>query len=316
MSPYSILGKTGIEVSKICFGTLTMGPLQSDLSPRAGGELIALADRRGVNFFDTAQLYGTYAHLREGMKLSGRHDLVVSTKTYAYTRELAMQAVEQARRELDRDYIDIFMLHEQESIHTLRGHAPALEYLLECKQKGVIKAVGASMHHIATVYGAVQTGLDVIHPLLNREGLGIADGSADEMLTAIKAAHKAGIGVFSMKPLGGGNLFKTAPACLDYVLAQNCIDSVAIGMQSAKELEANINYFSTGCFTPEQEKYLNEKTRRLHIDDWCEGCGKCVPVCAANAIDIAGGRAVCDRSKCLLCGYCAARCPVFAIKIV
>jgi len=310
------LGNTGIAVSKICFGTLTMGPLQSNLSPQKGGELIALAARQGVNFFDTAQLYQTYAHLREGMRLSGQPDLVVSTKTYAHTRELAMQAVEQARLELDRDYIDIFMLHEQESIHTLRGHAPALAYLLECKQKGIIKAVGASMHHIAAVYGAVQTGLDVIHPLLNRQGLGIADGSASEMLTAIRAAHKAGIGVFSMKPLGGGNLFKTAPACLDYVLALDCIDSVAIGMQSAKELEANINYFSSGCFTHEQAKYLSEKTRALHIDDWCEGCGKCVPACAANALDITRGRAVCDRAKCLLCGYCAARCPVFAIKIL
>ena len=142
---------------------------------------------------------------------------VISTKTYAYTRQMAVDAVEQARTGLDRDVIDIFKLHEQESIHTLNGHKEALDYLYECKEKGIIRAVGASMHNVSAVYGAIEKKLDVIHPILNINGLGINDGARIEMENALKDAKAKGIGIFSMKPLGGSNLYKYADSCLRYI---------------------------------------------------------------------------------------------------
>ena len=310
------LGKTDIMISRMCFGTLTVGPLQANLPVDDGAHVFAHAIGRGVNFFDTAQLYETYPYLRRAMQLSGQYDIVISSKTYAYTRELAQEAVEQARRELDRDYIDIFMLHEQESIHTLNGHAPALEYLLECKQKGIIRAIGASMHHIAAVEGAIIKELDVIHPLLNAGGLGIVDGTREQMETAVYRAHEQGIGIFSMKPLGGGNLFKDAEKCLDYILGLSYIDAVAIGMQSCDEVDANIEFWETGSFSPTAARVLAGKRRLLHIDDWCEGCGVCVQKCGQGALSLADGKAVCQHEKCILCGYCAAACPAWAIKVV
>lgn len=311
-----LLGNTGIEVSRLCFGTLTVGPLQANLPIEEGAEIMRLAIEWGINFFDTAQLYGTYAYIKRAMQHSGNKEIVISTKCYAYTRELAVQALEQARKELDRDVIDIFMLHEQESVHTLRGHLEALEYFMECKQKGLIKAVGASMHHVAAVEGAIEFGLDVIHPILNLNGLGIVDGDRYQMEVAVKKAHDNGIGVFSMKPLGGGNLFKKAQECLDYAFGNHFVDSVAIGMQSTEELKANINYLETRRFSPQALDRLQNKTRLLHIDAWCEGCSNCKKKCPQNAISIKNHKAVCDHSVCILCGYCAASCPVFAIKVV
>lgn len=310
------LGKTGILVSRLCFGTLTVGPLQANLPVEQGAQVLAHAADRGVNFFDTAQLYDTYPVLRRAMQLCGKHELVISSKTYAYTRALAAEAVEQARRALDRDYIDIFMLHEQESIHTLEGHAPALEYLLECKQKSIVRAVGASMHHVAAVTGALEKELDVIHPLLNRQGLGIVDGTRIQMEDAVRNAHESGIGTFSMKSLGGGNLFKQAQDCLHYILGLDFIDSVAIGMQSCDEVDANIEFWQSGSFSPKANDVLSQKKRRLHIDDWCEGCGDCTKKCGQCALSLHGGKAVCDHTKCILCGYCAAACPAWAIKVV
>ena len=81
---------------------------------------------------------------------------MLSTKTYAWSRELAHDAVEEARRMTGRDTIDLFMLHEQESYDTLRGHRDALDYLFECREKGIIKAVGASTHHTALVKGLMK----------------------------------------------------------------------------------------------------------------------------------------------------------------
>jgi aryl-alcohol dehydrogenase-like predicted oxidoreductase len=300
----------------MCFGTLTLGPLQANLPIADGAELIARAIERGVNFFDTAQLYGTYTHLREGMRLAKRDDIVIASKTYAYSRALALEAVDGARRALDRDVVDIFLLHEQESAMTLRGHRDALDALYECKAKGVIRAVGASMHHVAAVAGAARLGLDVVHPLMNIDGLGIPDGDAGEMEAAVKAAREAGTGVYSMKPLGGGNLLRKADECLRYALGLPYVDSVAIGIQSADELDANIGFWQTGSFTAEASAALAGKTRRLHIEDWCNGCAACVGRCGQSALAVVDGKAVCRHESCVICGYCSAACPEWAIKVV
>lgn len=313
---YRMLGNTGIRVSRLCFGTLVMGPVQAALPVGEGGALLAYAMQRGVNFCDTAQLYETYPYIKEAMRLSGNHELVISTKTYAYTRALARQAVDQALRELGRDYIDIFMLHEQESIHTLRGHAEALEYFYECKERGVIRAVGASMHTVAAVEGSIQRGLDVVFPLINVNGLGIADGSRADMEHAASAAHSAGIGVMGMKVFGGGNLHRTPERCLDYALGLPFLDSIAIGMQSRDEVDYNVAFFERAVPPPALRDRLAAKERHLHIDDWCEGCGACVRRCGQGALTLRDGKAVCDRSRCVLCGYCSTVCPQWCIKMV
>lgn len=313
---YVYLGKTNLLVSRLCFGALTIGPVQSNLPLDEGSEVIAKAITSGINFIDTAQLYKTYGYIREGMKRANKFDIVISSKTYAYNRDMAREAVEEARRELDRDYIDIFLLHEQESIHTLRGHKEALDYLLECKEKGIIKAVGCSTHHVAGVYGAIEFGLDIVHPLINLTGLGIVDGTREQMEAAVKKAHQEGIGVFSMKALGGGNLFKKAEECFDYILSKEYIDSVAVGMQCVEEVEENIRYFEFGTFSNEGKEVLAKKERQLLNEYWCDGCGACVIQCPQKALYIENGQARCTHEKCLLCGYCAAACPRFAIKII
>lgn len=310
------LGNTGIKVSRVCFGTLTLGPLQANLPVRKGAAVLAHAIGRGVNFCDTAQLYKTYPYIRAAMEITGRRDLIVATKTYAHTRELAEKAVEEARLALNRDYIDIFLLHEQESVHTLNGHREALEYLFECRSKGVVRAVGASMHHIAAVYGAIEKELQIIHPLINARGLGIADGSREEMEAAAAAAHARGTGVYSMKALGGGNLFKNAAVCLQYAFGLGFVDSVAIGMQSEQEVDANLRFMEDGAFPMEAERALAAKERRLHIDSWCGGCGKCAERCGRRALSVKDGKAVCEHKKCVLCGYCSSVCPEWAIKVV
>ncbi len=312
---YRTLGNTGIRVSRLCFGGLIVGPVQQNLTPEAGGEVMAYAIERGVNFFDTAELYGTYDHIRYAMKKTGRFDIVISTKTYAYTRELAVKAVEGARKALDRDVIDIFMLHEQESIHTLRGHAEALDTLYDYKARGIIRAVGASTHRVAGVEGVIQRGLDILHPLLNVDGLGISDGSRAEMEEAVRRAHTAGIGVFTMKALGGGNLFRRAEEAFRYILDFDGADAVAVGMQHIDEVDANLRFFEDGCFLDADKERLAHKLRRLHIDDWCVGCGACAARCGQGALHIEEGHAVCDPSRCILCGYCSRVCPEWAIKI-
>ena len=174
------LGKSGLKVSRLCFGTLTMSPLQTNMSPEEGARLLVHAYEKGVCFLDTADLYGTYPHIR--LALRDAPDYVISTKAYCYDRKTAQEALERAFRGVGRDYIDLFMLHEQESLYTLRGHEEALVFLSEQREKGHIGAVGVSTHFAGCVRATTRFPMiDVVHPLINLAGIGIQDGSREDM---------------------------------------------------------------------------------------------------------------------------------------
>jgi aryl-alcohol dehydrogenase-like predicted oxidoreductase len=304
-----LLGKTGIPVSPLCFGTLPFSPLLG-YTGGAGpaGEALLRAFELGVNFIDTAQLYDNYGVLRPALVRCG--DAVVASKTYAFTSQDALAAVEEARAKLNRDVIDIFLLHEQTGENTLRGHAPALEELYRLKARGVIRAVGISTHHIEGMRAAVKAGLDVAHPLLNIDGTGIADGSRAEMENAVNAAVEAGVGVYTMKVLAGGGLFRRAAEALAY--AREWGHCFALGMRDVAEVEAAARFIKTGILPPLKE----QNPRRLHIADWCCGCGKCVEKCANKALTVVNGRAVCTPPECVLCGYCGSVCEGLCIKVI
>ena len=73
-----------------------MSPLQLNMPAEQGAELLLYAYARGVRFLDTADLYGTYPHIRRA--LVGAPDLVISTKAYCYDRKTASEALERAFR--------------------------------------------------------------------------------------------------------------------------------------------------------------------------------------------------------------------------
>ena len=309
------LGRSALRVSRLCFGTLTMSPLQCDLSPRAGADLLIYAYERGVRFLDTADLYGTYPHIRLALKEAP--DYVVSTKAYCYDRPTAQAALERAFEGLGRDYVDLFMLHEQESLYTLRGHEEALVYLAEQRDSGHIGAVGVSTHHCACVRAAPRFPMiDVIHPLINVRGIGIQDGTRQDMEAAIADARARDIGIFAMKPLGGGHLIQDSDEALKYAVGNPLLDAVALGMQSRQEIDANVAFFEGEKDAQGRMEALRHRQRRMMVHDWCEGCGRCAARCRQNAIAIVDGRAVVDQSKCVFCGYCAKACPQFCIKVV
>lgn len=316
---YRPLGKTGLQVSRLCFGTLTLGPLQANLPLEQGAMLLQEAYCRGINFWDTAELYDNYHYLR--LALGKINDVpVIVTKTYAFDRSQARASLEKARRELDLDVIPIFMLHEQESPLTLMGHREALDFFLECREKGLIKAVGISTHTLAAVNAAAEVeGIDVIHTIVNFKGLGIKDGALEEMLAALRRAHARGIGIYAMKVLGGGHLIPEAEKAIRFALDLEILDSMAIGISSLAELEVNLHYFEGRKPPAHLLRQVAQKKRRLKVEEWCSGCGTCLQHCPQEAITLSSAdgqlRATVENSRCILCGYCGAHCPEFCLKI-
>jgi aryl-alcohol dehydrogenase-like predicted oxidoreductase len=312
---YRLLGQTGMKVSRLCFGGLTIGPLQARLPLGEGVTVIQTALASGVNFIDTAQLYGTYPYIAAAIK--GYPECMVVSKSYAYTYDDMRKSVEEACQQIGRDYIDIFMLHEQVSKLTLRGHGEGLAYLVDAKKQGLVRAIGVSTHTVEVVQAAADLReVDVIHPILNMAGIGIMDGSAADMLKAIHRAAGAGKGIYTMKALGGGHLFNQADQALRWILSWDHIASVAVGMQSVAEVAVNCQLFSGTLPITNQWRQVQGQQRRLLVEEWCSGCGTCVTKCPMQAMDIRQGRAVPQAERCVLCGYCGAYCPDFCLKII
>lgn len=301
-----------MKPSRLCFGSLTLSPLQKNLSVEDGVRLLLHAYNQGVNFYDTAELYDNYPVFKAFLKKVPREQVIISTKCYAYSRETAEESLTKALVEMDTSYVDYFLLHEQESVHTLRGHAEAIDYFLEQREKGLIKKFGISTHHISGVKAAARDQrIEVLHPIINKAGIGIVDGTRDEMIEAIREAKKTGKFIYAMKALGGGHLLKDYREALSFVLDLDFLDSIAIGMQSIEEIDQNIESFKGAI-----SDVAIHATRRLHIAEWCIGCGNCVERCQQNAMTLKDNKAVVDHHRCVLCSYCVSTCPDFCIKVI
>jgi aryl-alcohol dehydrogenase-like predicted oxidoreductase len=212
-----LLGNTGITVFPLIYGTLPLGPLQANVSPQEGGRLIRYALERGVTMIDTATLYGTYPHVREALRgWSGK--VTIATKTHTANPTVAREHVELALKELEREQLDIVLIHGARVADPFVERADLLEALLTMKQEGKIAHVGLSSHYIEAFRKASShPEIEIIHPLINRTGMGIIDGSAELMADAIAACARTGQGVYAMKALAGGNLISEARQSLQYV---------------------------------------------------------------------------------------------------
>lgn len=308
----------GREVTRLGLGALPMGPLQKGISPAEGAAVIRRALESGVTFFDTATVYGTYEHLARGLEGWPAESITVATKTHARDdRALAEQHIELALRALGREPIDIMLCHCARSAFTWETWGPTLEALLAAKERGWIRMVGLSSHSIEGVrVAAAMPEIEVIHPLINVAGLGITDGSASEMLAAIEKAHANGKLLYAMKALGGGNLVSRRREALEFVWNQPSIDILALGMVTPQEVDWNVRW-ALGQPIPEAlEEATAVNTKRISILGFvCTGCGSCVEHCENDALHLVDGKAQVDHDRCILCGYCAPHCPLFAVRV-
>ena len=311
------LGKTGIMVTELCFGALPIGPLQANISVEKGAKLIRAALEKGINFIDTAEGYKTYPHIKKA--LGGyNEEVIIATKSSAKTYQKMEQSIKDALVSLDRNYIDIFLLHAARVTPSVfEERAGALQCLQDYKAKGVLRAIGISTHIVEIVSRAAEIKeMDIIFPIINKLGIGIVGGSVEDMIKAISEAHKAGKGLYAMKALGGGHLIDQLEAAFNFVRNIKGISSLAVGMVSSEELELNLKIFNDeeipkGLFTQKIKP-----SKRLFISSFCKGCGTCVRTCPNNALSLENGKAVVNHKLCLFCGYCNPICPEFAIRLI
>lgn len=314
---YNKLGLTDISVSQLCFGVLPLGPLQAKVSPQEGGALIRQSLEAGINFLDTAELYGTYEHILNGIKgFSG--EFVIASKSAATDYKGMETSIQGALKALNRDVVDIFHIHAARSNkEVFKQREGALQCILDYKEKGYVRAVGVATHDVEVVELAANTPeIDVIHPLINKIGRGILNGDTASMTKAIEKCGQAGKGLYAMKALAGGVLIDQLLDAFNFVRNLSGMHSVAVGMISKDELKLNLKIFNDEAIDPEILSGLKNTKKILVKDFLCKKCGICIKVCPNSALEIAGESAVVDHEKCILCAYCYPVCPEFAIRMI
>ena len=314
---YNKLGNSGITVSELCFGTLPMGPLQADIPLDEGAAILTEAMMSGVTYYDTAEMYYTYPYLKQAFDATGKkYDVVIGSKSTAKDYAGMQKAVEDGMRALDRDYIDVFLLHAARiSGDPREQRSGAWECLHDMKEKGYIRACGVSTHVVPTAARLAEGGLDVLFPIFNNVGIGMIDGTPEQMLQAVEQAAANGVGCLSMKLLGGGNLLHDYLNAIAFGRQTKAFASHAIGMIKMEELQLNLRLFNDEKIERREVRDIKNRKQMMLSRKHCKHCGRCAERCPNYAIKMVDGQPEFDRSKCLLCGYCAEACPEFAIRV-
>ena len=216
---YTHLGRSGLSVSRICLGTMNFGPFTEEADSHV---IMDKAHDHGVNFFDTANVYGWGDNRGRTEEIVGpwfakgggrRERTVLATKLYAdmgdWPNEGRLSALNIRRacdaslRRLQTDYIDLYQMHHVDRETPWEEIWQAMEVLV---QQGKVLYVGSSNFagwHIAQAQAAAADrhfmGLvseQSIYNLLQR----------DVEREVVPAAEFYGLGIIPWSPLHGGLL--------------------------------------------------------------------------------------------------------------
>ena len=247
MLPRRILGRTGMEISVLSFGS---GSFFQKLPDGQWEPLVQKALDLGINYFDTASAYNfdkknSHSETRIGQILLGRRKgAYVCTKLEERDPEKAKHELESCLKRLQMDYVDVLMAH---SILETETDISALEkgiyaQLRKLKEEGVAKHIGFSS--MMTNGPRVSALIEALDPEVVLIALSATKyGNVAEHALSAAQAHKTG--VIAMKALrdvvGKG---AAANELLRYSLNRPGVASLCVGHSKTEQLEENVQIIS------------------------------------------------------------------------
>jgi len=209
---YKSLGRTGLKVSQLCFGTMSFG---GDADETESARMFGACRNIGINFFDCADAYSRgkaekiLGHLIKG----SRDELVITSKCFmpmtdaiisgGANRRHILSAVEASLKRLGTDYLDVMFMHRWDKVVPLEETMRALEQLV---QDGKVHYLGASNYaawQIAKGLGISEkhdwSRFDVIQPMYS-----LVKRQVEVEILPLAAAEDIAVTTYS--PVGGGLL--------------------------------------------------------------------------------------------------------------
>lgn len=194
------LGRTELMVSE-----LGLGAMDTPNSPEAVQTVTTALDL-GIDFVDTAREYEGSEHLLgEVIRLRGRKDFVVASKTFSHSISGSQYDIDRSLKVLGVEGIDLYQLHDistAQAWEEVTREDGALAGLKTAQYRGLIGHIGISSHDLDILELAIASG-EFETVMLEYSAFYPASGPLIEM-----AAHH-GVGVIVMRPLGGSGRTST-----------------------------------------------------------------------------------------------------------
>jgi aryl-alcohol dehydrogenase-like predicted oxidoreductase len=247
------LGKSGVKVTRLAFGTGTMGgQVQRELGQEEFTRTVRYAYDHGIRFFETAESYGDM-HRMLGIALEGipRDTYRMMSKVTTMEGVDPMQKIDELRKLAQIDYFDIMLLHWQHAATWPTDSQRWQDGILEAQHKHAVVSHGASVHGLPALRQVPENHwLQVAMIRMNHNGTAMDAedyrtrglGDVSEVTTRVKQARKAGMGVISMKLVGEGRFTtrEDRQAALNYAFRNAGIDCVTLGYKSTAEINEAI----------------------------------------------------------------------------
>lgn len=209
---YRMLGRTGIEVSSLCLGTMVLGAWGNTDEDECQ-KIVHRAIDAGINFIDTADIYG-FGSSEEilGRALQGRRDgVVLATKVFSQmgedrnakggSRRWIRRAAEDSLRRLKTDRIDLYQLHRWDRSTDLDDTLGALSDLV---REGKVLAVGTSNFPAEALVEAAWVAEKRNRERISTEQPPYSIFTRGVETSVLPTAQRLGLGVLVWSPLNGG----------------------------------------------------------------------------------------------------------------
>jgi aryl-alcohol dehydrogenase-like predicted oxidoreductase len=330
MMEYSTLGRTGLRVSRLSLGAMTFGAGSgiwdaiAGLDDHLASSLVAMAVERGVNLIDTADAYSQgrseeiVGRVLNSLGLDETR-LLVATKVRLRTgtgpndvglgRSHIMRTVENSLKRIGRDHIDLFQLHDRDTLVPLDETLRAMDDLVT---QGKVRHIGTCNFSAADLEraSAITSRTGRANVVSNQVHYALTSRDIEHEIIPVAAAH--GMGLLVWSPLAGGylsgkygrngepsgrrakldfppvdkvkaepilavlreiaNELTTEPAqvALAWVLAREQITSVIVGARSVEQLEANLDAHDLRLTTEQLARLDNVSAPNLPYPYWMQ----------------------------------------------
>lgn len=281
---YRILGRTGLEVSALSFGTAPISGMYGAIDKAAAQRAVKYAVDCGINLFDICPDYGndSVESLVKDALGRRRAEVILAVKAgrfdrrrFDYSRPYIKKSVEYSLRNLGTDHVDILNIQDIEYGDREQVLNEAYGAALELKKEGKCRFIGMSGYPLACLREAVETcGLDVVltygHfnllnglmltellPYAEQNGIGVINAGATALGLLTRRVLKAG-GVQEWHPAPQSLVrvcrrivqylldigIEPVEFALEYIFWEKTVPTTIVGMSEWQHVEQNLKTIS------------------------------------------------------------------------